>query len=75
MSHQILIEEKIDTIIRDMPFSLKKEVLDYSEYLLKKYRKRKIQEQGFSFDWEGGLLELKDDLTSVQLQHKINEWR
>ena len=27
----------------------------------------------FSFDWEGGLRELKDRFTSVELQHHIND--
>ncbi|MHA1834161.1 MAG: hypothetical protein ACTSV7_09225 [Candidatus Baldrarchaeia archaeon] len=30
---------------------------------------------GFKFDWEGGLEELKDKFSSVELQHKINEVR
>jgi len=29
----------------------------------------------FKFDWEGGLEELKDKFSSVELQHKINEIR
>ncbi len=29
----------------------------------------------FKFDWGGGLSNLKDELTSVELQHKVSEWR
>lgn len=29
----------------------------------------------FKFDWEGGLSELKEKFTSVELQHKASEWR
>jgi len=29
----------------------------------------------FSFSWEGGLKELKNEYTSVELQHKAMEWR
>ncbi len=29
----------------------------------------------FSFSWEGGLKELKNEYTSVELQHKALEWR
>ena len=29
----------------------------------------------FTFSWEGGLSELKEKFTSVELQHKVSEWR
>ena len=29
----------------------------------------------FSFDWAGGLADMKDRFTSVELQHRINELR
>jgi hypothetical protein len=29
----------------------------------------------FKFDWEDGLSEAFADVTSVELQHKANEWR
>lgn len=29
----------------------------------------------FKFDWEGGLSNLKEKYTSVELQHKALEWR
>jgi hypothetical protein len=29
----------------------------------------------FKFDWEGGLSDLKEQYTSVELQHKALEWR
>jgi hypothetical protein len=28
-----------------------------------------------TFDWEGGLSDLKEKYTSVELQHKAMEWR
>ena len=31
--------------------------------------------KGFRFDWEGGLSDLKEKYTSVELQHKASEWR
>ncbi|KAF5426749.1 hypothetical protein C5S42_06750, partial [Candidatus Methanomarinus sp.] len=32
-------------------------------------------EKKFVFDWEGGLLEVQENFTSVELQHKSMEWR
>ena len=61
-----------------LPLYLKKEVLDYVEYLLNKYPKQqKTAAPGkkFRFDWEGGLVDIKDEMTSVELQHKAMEWR
>lgn len=49
-----------------------KEVFDFIQFLEKKEKrgKKKIE-----FNWVGGLEHLKDKYTSVELQHKINEWR
>lgn len=69
------MSDKIINIkMEELPTDLKKEVLDYIEFLLQKYNKRKNKEK-FRFDWEGGLSELKDKFTSVELQHKAREWR
>ncbi|MDT7906854.1 MAG: DUF2281 domain-containing protein [Candidatus Calescibacterium sp.] len=76
-------EKEIENKLRKLPENLKKEVLDYIEFLIKKYRrelnkKEKGKEnkvKGFKFDWEGGLADLKDKFTSVQLQHKASDWR
>ncbi len=48
------------------------EVVDFIMFLESKKieKKRKLE-----FGWMGGLKELKDKYTSVELQHKINEWR
>jgi len=48
--------------------------MDYIDFLLNKYEKTG-KRAGFRFDWEGGLSELKNTVTSVQLQHKSSEWR
>lgn len=67
-------DKTLKTKIEELPTDLKKEVLDYIEFLLQKYSKR-IKKEKFRFDWEGGLSELKDKFTSVELQHKALEWR
>ena len=68
--NSIIIQSKFD----ELPENLKYEVLDYIEFLLQKYGKLS-EKKKFKFDWEGGLSELKEEYTSVELQHKILEWR
>ncbi len=68
-----VIKSKLD----ELPEDLKKEVFDYIEFLLQKYEKYKTRTKKgkFKFDWEGGLSDLKEKYTSVELQHKAMEWR
>ncbi|MDQ1354224.1 MAG: hypothetical protein QG657_4533 [Acidobacteriota bacterium] len=72
-----MIEQKIDVMVHSLPLNLKKEVLDYVEFLLNKYpgQKKAAPEKKFKFDWEGGLSDIKDEMTSVELQHKAMDWR
>lgn len=62
-----------------LPASLQREVLDFVEKLLKKYSiSRKIKsgkKKKLKFDWAGGLSHLKENYTSVELQHEANEYR
>ncbi len=62
----------------NLPKTIQKQVFDYIEFLLVKYKKENSndsKDKKFKFDWEGELSELKDDYTSVELQHKANELR
>ena len=63
--------------IRKLPDDIKREVLDYMEFLSGKYKdtEARARSKKFKFDWEGGLSELRNKFTSVELQHKIMEWR
>lgn len=73
-----MIEQKIDVMVHNLPLHLKREVLDYVEFLLNKYPehpKAVAAEKKFRFNWEGGLAEIKDKMTAVELQHKAMEWR
>jgi hypothetical protein len=57
-----------------LPKSARKELMDFLDFLSIRYEKEKKKEnENFSFDWEGGLNEI--DETSVELQHKANQWR
>ena len=66
--------EKIESKINNLPPKLQKQVIDFIDFLSNKYR---IQEKKykFKFDWEGSLSELGKKYTSVDLQHKVSEWR
>ncbi|MEZ0343627.1 MAG: DUF2281 domain-containing protein [Caldimicrobium sp.] len=70
-----MYEREIEMKIRELPEDLRREVLDYIEFLLKKYKGKEIKAKGLKFDWEGGLSELREKFTSVELQHKALEWR
>ena len=70
-----MYEKKIRLKIRRLPEDLRREVLDYIEFLLKKYKGGKMEVRKFRFDWEGGLSEIREKFTSVELQHKSLEWR
>ena len=63
------LEEKI----RELPPEVRQEVEDFIEFLLEK-RHRRPQGKP-KFDWAGALKDLRDQYTSVELQHKISEWR
>lgn len=59
---------------QNLPESARKELLDFLDFLSSRYEKKKRMEtEQFSFDWSGGLKGL--DVTSVELQHKANQWR
>jgi len=65
-----LIQTKLD----ELSEGLKKEVLDYIDFLIMKHHKEEKKGK-LTFDWEGGLSDLKEKYTSVELQHKAMEWR
>jgi len=52
-----------------------KELEEKVNLLVSKYKEREVIGGKFRFDWEGGLSELKEKFTSVELQHKALEWR
>jgi len=66
-------EKEIEQKIRELPDFLMREVLDYIEFLLTKYRESEPKPKKFKFDWEGGLADI--DKSAVELQHKALEWR
>jgi hypothetical protein len=65
--------QNIEQIIKELPPELRQEVEDFVKFLLEK-RVRKAKGK-FKFEWAGALKDLRDQYTSVELQHKILEWR
>ena len=62
----------------NLPKRMQLQLIEYAEFLMaksKQNRKSKKVKHDFTFSWENGLSELKDQVTSVELQHKINELR
>jgi len=72
---------EISSFIEDfesLPKSIQHQLIEYAEFLIaksKRNRKSKKVRNSFTFSWENGLSELKDQFTSVELRHKINEIR
>lgn len=67
------IEERIGEMVKELPLEFQHEVEDFVRFLLEK-RARKPRGKP-KFDWEGALEDLRDQYTSVELQHQISEWR
>ena len=70
-----MYDKEIEVKMQELPENLRRDVLDYMEFLLKKYKSRETKAKKFKFDWEGGLSEIREKFTSVELQHKALEWR
>jgi len=66
----IRLEEKI----KKLPPNIQNEIENFVDYLYEKQFKG-IPKKELSFSWENGLEELKGKYTSIELQHKLLEWR
>lgn len=67
------MSKRIEDLLKELPPDLQQEVGDFIAFLLEKRTKKKHGVPSFS--WAGALKDLRDHYTSVQLQHKISEWR
>jgi len=63
------------TDFENLPKKIQKQVLDYVEFLISKHRQDKNKTNKFRFNWENGLSDLKNEYSSVELQHKASELR
>ncbi len=63
----------LEEMVRELPVERQAEVRDFVEFLLAKQRARSRQTP--QFDWAGALKEMRDEYTSVDLQHEITRLR
>lgn len=59
-------------LVQSLPSEMQQEVQDFIEFLLVKQSSRPKGQ--LKLDWRGALRDLRDQYTSVELQHKIGEW-
>jgi len=74
----VMDQKEVEKRIKDLPVHLVPKVVDYIEFLISKHGAGKAGDRSkkeFSFDWQGGLAELKEQFSSVELQHKSLDWR
>ena len=59
-------------LVQSLPSEMQQEVRDFVEFLLEK----RLKPHGKpTFEWAGALRDLRDQYTSVELQHRISDWR
>ncbi len=68
-------EKEIEIKIKNLPENLKRDVMEYIDFLLKKYQNQEIKKRKLKFEWEDGLSEINKEFSSVELQHKSLEFR
>ncbi|MCL0056074.1 DUF2281 domain-containing protein [Dehalococcoidia bacterium] len=62
----------VNELIAQLPPDLQQEVGDFAEFLLPRLPGKRNGE--LKLDWKGAIKDLRDDYTSVELQHKASEW-
>ena len=67
--------EEINDKIKKVPPQLVPEIIDYIDFLMNKYGKTSKRKRPFKFTWQGGLSDISKEYSSVELQHKVTDWR
>ena len=67
------VMQTLKELVEQLPADLQQEVRDFVEFLLERRGKKRRGKP--RFNWAGALKDLRDQYTSVELQHKISEWR
>ncbi|MDX1919108.1 MAG: DUF2281 domain-containing protein [Candidatus Caenarcaniphilales bacterium] len=67
------MNESIKDIFQDLSPEEVNEVIDFAGYLKTKRQKATNKKQ-LTFEWRGGLEDLKENYTSVELQKKAIDW-
>ncbi len=68
-----MIDQVIQEKLEGLPPGIKQEALDYIEFLASKYQSSSNNDS-FEFDWAGALEKMKNQYSSVELQHKVLEF-
>lgn len=63
----------LEELVKGLPPEIRQEVKAFVTSLIRKREKKPTGK--LKFDWAGALKDLRDQYTSVALQHKISEWR
>lgn len=61
-----------EELVRELPTELQEEVRDFVVFLIEKKAKKKHGE--LKMDWAGALKDMREEYTSVELQHKASDW-
>jgi hypothetical protein len=69
----MLLMSELDELIKKLPPDLHQEVADFARFLMEKRAKK--PKGKMKLDWRGALEDMKGQYTSVELQHKIQDWR
>jgi hypothetical protein len=64
--------QPLEELVKELPLDLQDDVRDFVEFLLEK-RVRKPKGK-LTLEWKGALRDLRDQYTSVELQHKALQW-
>jgi hypothetical protein len=65
--------DEVVKVTNGLPERLQEEVRDFARFLAQ--NKARPLRRKLRLDWAGGLKDLRDKYTSVELQHKASEWR
>ena len=66
---------EIEQKIKQLPNHLLPEIMDYIDFLMSRYGQMRQPKNNFTFEWEGGLADLANQFTAVELQHQAINWR
>jgi len=67
-------ESVLEDKIKQLTSEEKEQVIKFIDEILSK-KSIDSSNRKLTFEWAGGLADLKDQYTSVELQKQINEWR
>lgn len=66
-------KDSLDDMAKELPPEFEAEVRRFLSFLVNRMGKRRRRKP--SLRWAGALSDLREEYTSVELQHKISEWR